>query len=104
MTTYQAALNVLREERLAVVEVRRTIMADEALRRDDPRHHSDLLTQTMAEAAQLSRAITLLERVQDGDLVEVETLADLPPIKPRSEPARRQTALIRPTPSLGGRA
>lgn len=92
---YEAALNTLREELRAVTAARRQLMRDEDLRREDPKHREQLLAQTMAEVAQLSRAITLLERVQSGDMVEM----DLPePPAPRTErtlPPLRQTGLIR---------
>lgn len=94
---YEAALNTLREERRAVAAARGQLLRDEDLRQADPRHRDQLLAQTMAELAQLSRAITLLERVQAGDLVEMGLPEPAPPPAPldRRPPAPRQTGLIR---------
>ena len=94
---YEAALNTLREERRAVSSARAQLLRDEDLRLSDPRHRSQLLAQTMAELAQLSRAITLLERVQSGDLVEMDMPPAAPPSAPFVRPPEppRQTGLIR---------
>lgn len=97
MSMYEAALNTLREERRAVSAARAQLLRDEDLRRDEPQHRNQLLAQTMAELAQLSRAITLLERVQAGDLVEMDLPgpAAAPPPTERRPPPPRQTGLIR---------
>lgn len=97
MSMYEAALNTLREERRAVSAARAQLLRDEDLRRADPQHRNQLLAQTMAELAQLSRAITLLERVQAGDLVEMDLPgpAAAPPPTERRPPPPRQTGLIR---------
>lgn len=71
-TMFEAALNLLREELRAVTAARRAIMSDRDLAAEDPRHRQQLLTQTMAEIGQHSRAIHLLERVASGDLVEMD--------------------------------
>ena len=63
---FEAALNLLREQQRAVAAVRRQILADNDLRREDPGHRQDLLTQTLREIGQLSEAVTVLERVQAG--------------------------------------
>jgi len=96
VSQFEAALNTLREERRAVSAARAQLLRDEDLRRADPQHRNHLLAQTMAELAQHSRAITLLERVQAGDLVEMDLPLTLPsgPMAPTSSPVR-QTGLIR---------
>lgn len=96
MSQFEAALNLLREERLAVTAARGQILRDVVLEADDRAHRDQLLAQTMAEMAQISRAITLLERVQSGELVEM----DMPPPTrrgpvPDEGPPPRQTGLIR---------
>lgn len=108
MSQFEAALNLLREERRAVMAARSQIMRDEDLKRADPGHRGSLLAQTMAELAQLARAITLLERVQSGDLVEMDLPAPPPtaPLVARA-PEMRMTGLVRRTPgrlSAGGAA
>jgi|GEM_PF-2315649 len=67
----QAALNILREQRRAVLDVHRQLLNDRALEVEDPAHRRQLLAQTMAEQRELSEAISLIERVMDGRLVEV---------------------------------
>lgn len=67
----QAALNILREQRRAVLDVHRQLLNDRALEVEDPAHRRQLLAQTMAEQRELSEAISLIERVADGRLVEV---------------------------------
>lgn len=106
VSMYEAALNTLREERRAVTAARGQLLRDEDLRQSDPQHRNQLLAQTMAELAQLSRAITLLERVQSGDLVEMDVASSgLPPAPYRRHPApARQTGLIRKVQPAGGRA
>jgi hypothetical protein len=97
---FEAALNRLKEERLAVADARQHILRDEALKASDPVHRRQLLAQTLLELGQLGRAIDLLTRVQAGDLVEM----DLPePAAPRAPPPR-QTGLIRRVQPIGGRA
>lgn len=97
----EAALNRLKEERLAVADAREHILRDEALKASDPDHRRQLLAQTLLELGQLGRAIDLLTRVQAGELVEM----DLPaPAEPRAPPPPRQTALIRRVQPIGGRA
>lgn len=105
VSMYEAALNTLREERRAVSAARAQLLRDEDLRLSDPQHRSQLLAQTMAELAQLSRAITLLERVQSGDLVEMDLPEPGPPPAPyeRKPAPPRQTGLIRKF-RPGGRA
>lgn len=100
MSTFEAALNRLKEERLAVADARQHIMRDEALKASDPDHRRQLLAQTLLELGQLGRAIDLLARVQSGELVEM----DLPEpiVRPPAPP--RQTALIRRVQPIGGRA
>lgn len=61
---FEAALNRLREERLAVEETRRAIQRDIGLRMEDAAHHRQLLAQTYAELGQLARAIETLERME----------------------------------------
>lgn len=100
---FEAALNVLREELRAVTAARRAILSDRALAAEDGAHHQQLLKQTLAEMAQHSRAIRLLERVQAGDLVEMDLPEPVPP-RPFVQAPReaRQTALIRRAPTMGG--
>jgi hypothetical protein len=66
----QAALNILREQRRAVVDVHRQILNDAALKAEDPAHWRQLAGQANAEAGELTAAITLLEKVMDGRVVE----------------------------------
>lgn len=66
----QAALNILREQRRAVMDVHRQILSDAALKAEDPAHWRQLAGQANAEAGELTAAITLLEKVMDGRLVE----------------------------------
>jgi hypothetical protein len=66
----QAALNILREQRRAVVDVHRQILNDAALKAEDPVHWRQLAGQANAEAGELTAAITLLEKVMDGRLIE----------------------------------
>ena len=91
MSGFEAALNRLREERLTVAEVRDQTLRDEKLRREDPAHRRQMLSQTMCELGEIGRAVDLLERVQAGELVEM----DLPEPVVRVPPAPRQTGLIR---------
>ena len=64
---FEAALNLLREQRRGVEETRRLVMADDDLRTEDPRHRQALLDQMLAEIAQLSEATAVLERLQAGE-------------------------------------
>lgn len=100
VSTFEAALNRLKEERLAVADIREQVLRDDALKATDPAHRRQLLAQTLLELGQLGRAIDLLARVQGGELVEM----DLPEpiIRPPAPP--RQTALIRRVQPMGGRA
>lgn len=66
----QAALNILREQRRAVLDVHRQILNDAALKAEDSAHWHQLAGQAMAEAGELMAAVTLLEKVMDGRLVE----------------------------------
>lgn len=100
MSQFEAALNRLKEERLAVADAREHILKDEALKASDPDHRRQLLAQTLLELGQLGRAIDLLARVQCGDLVEM----DLPEPFVRPPDPPRLTALIRRVQPVGGRA
>lgn len=100
VSRFEAALNRLKEERLAVIGRRLDIDKDEALKASDNGHWRQLRSQTLLEVGQLGRAIELLERVQCGELVEV----DMPETVVRRNIAPRQTALIRKVQPVGGRA
>lgn len=63
---YQAALNVLREERRRLADVRRQILADEGHKRDDPSSWQRLATQSRVDHDALARTIAVLEGVRDG--------------------------------------
>ncbi len=104
VSKFEAALNLLREELRAVTAARRAILSDRDLAAEDPVHQQQLLKQTMAEIAQHSRAISLLERVADGVLVEMD-VPDPVMSRPFVQAPRvaRQTALIRRV-DAGGRA
>lgn len=66
----QAALNILREQRRAVLDAHRQILNDDALKAEDPAHWRQLAGQASAEASELMAAISVLERLHDGRLVE----------------------------------
>jgi hypothetical protein len=100
VSRFEAALNRLKEERLAVIGRRLDIDKDDALKASDHAHWRQLRGQTLLEIGQLGRAIELLERVQSGDLVEV----DMPETVVRRNVPPRQTALIRKVQPVGGRA
>ena len=100
MSQFEAALNRLKEERLAVADAREHILKDDALKASDPDHRRQLLAQTLLELGQLARAIDLLTRVEAGELVEMDLPE--PVICPPDPP--RQTALIRRVQPIGGRA
>lgn len=100
VSKFEAALNRLKEEQLAVIGRRLDIDKDAALKASDYAHWRQLRSQTLLEVGQLGRAIELLERVQCGDLVEV----DMPETVVRRNIAPRQTALIRKVQPTGGRA
>lgn len=100
MSRFEAALNRLKEERLAVIERRDQIDKDAPLKAADVDHWRQLRGQTLLEIGQLGRAIDLLERVQSGALVEVE----MPETVVRRVVPPRQTALIRRVQPAGGRA
>lgn len=99
MSGYEAALNRLKEERLAVADIRDQILRDETLKADDPAHRRQLLSQTLCELGELGRAIDVLTRLQSGDLVEM----DAPEPTARTVIPPRQTALIRRTPEATNR-
>lgn len=80
---FEAALNLLREELRATMEVRRTILRDQDLQATHPGHRDDLLIQTLREIQQYTRAIGVLDRMENGELIEEELAAALPPIRPR---------------------
>lgn len=100
MSGYEAALNRLKEERLAVGDIRDQILKDDDLKGEDPAHRRQLLAQTLCELGELGRAIDVLTRLQSGDLVEM----DAPEPVVRTVIPPRQTALIRKTPEAAGRA
>ncbi len=97
---FEAALNLLREQQRAVLDVRRQIMSDEALRAEDPVDHHRLLVQTLAEVGQLGRAIRTLEAVQAGRIVALPDEITGPRVKAADLPATERTsALTVKTPS-----
>lgn len=100
MSRFEAALNRLKEERLAVIERRAGIERDEDLKASDHAHWRQLRAQTLLETGQLAAAIDLLERVSSGRLVEVE----MPETVVRRNVPPRQTALIKRVQATGGRA
>ena len=97
---FEAALNRLKEERLAVADAREHILKDEALKASDPDQRRQLLAQTLLELGQLARAIDVLTRVEAGDLVEM--VLPEPVMRPPEPP--RQTGLIRRVQPAGGRS
>jgi hypothetical protein len=99
MSGYEAALNRLKEERLAVTDIREQILRDEELQASDPAHRRQLLSQTLCELGELGRAIDVLTRLESGDLVEM----DAPEPTVRTVIAPRQTGLIRRTPEATNR-
>lgn len=66
---FQAALNLLAEERRAVSDIRRQILADEALRLADPAHRSQLLTQTLHELSEIDDALGVMRSLNRGALL-----------------------------------
>lgn len=101
MTGFQAPLNTLREELRVVIDVRQQVLRDEQLAHDDPDHRRQLLTQTLVEISQLRAAVALLERLESGDLIELEIPAA--PYRRRQfvlSPPRRDEGLIRKYPTL----
>lgn len=72
MKSFEAALNLLREERRVVKDTRWAILRDHELAQTDPGHRNDLLTQTQAEQGQLTAAIELLEKVEAGELMVMD--------------------------------
>lgn len=90
----EAALNLLREELRAVADTRRQILHDAELQATDPGHRDQLLTQTMRELDQLSRAIGVLDRIERGDLVEIADAAQ--PITPLGAWDARRGLLVSP--------
>jgi len=96
---FEASLNLLREELRAVTAARRAILSDRELAATDGVHHQQLLKQTMAEMAQHARAISLLERVVSGELMEMALPDPVPsPAFVQAPRPVRQTALVRRTP------
>lgn len=94
-----AALNVLREEKMRVEDVRRCLFADTDLKATDPAEHHRLLVQTRVELAELTLAITcILQRMGGTDQPPVEPKPRLPVpprITPPRPPARRDEGLIK---------
>lgn len=88
VSSFEAALNLLREQRRAVKDVRWAIINDHELARTDAGHRSDLLAQTLAEQGQLTAAIDLLEEVEAGTLVVVDAALSPGPAA-RGEPPPR---------------
>lgn len=99
---FEAALNLLREQVRAVADVRRQIMADRALRLEDPRHHHALLVQTMAEMGQLGRAISTLEAVSAGRIVVVPAAGVSPQVKAADLPPMARTTGLTAGPKRPG--
>ena len=97
---FEAALNLLREQRRAVLDVRRQIMSDEALRAEDPVDHHRLLVQTLAEVAQLDAAIRTLEAAAAGRIIVVPEEVTGPRVKAADlAPTMRTSALALKTAS-----
>lgn len=92
---FEAALNLMREERRAAVEARLTILRDRDLEMSQPGHHHQLLVQTMREIGQLTRAIDVLDRMERGELIEEALAAALPPIRARRD-APMRIMVLRP--------
>ena len=89
MSIYEAALNLLREERRAVGDIRNQILKDDALKAEDPTHRSQLLTQTMNELTGLLASISVLGRLDAGTLIAVEVTSPFPVSRVRqAEPVR----------------
>lgn len=101
---FEAALNLLREQQRAVLDVRRQIMSDAALKAEDPVHHHRLLVQTLAEVGQLGAAVRTLEAAEAGRVIVVPEEAIGPRVKAADLPAMTRTsglALGRPGAPLG---
>lgn len=92
---FEAALNLLREELRATVEVRRTILRDHDLASTAPGHRDDLLIQTLREMQQYTRAIGVLDRMENGELIEEALAVSLPPIRARRD-APSRIMVLRP--------
>lgn len=106
MDTYEAALNRLREERLAVTAARAAITRDHLLKQEDPAHWRQLMGQTWREIHQLGSAIDVLGALQDGRLAVVEApngAVDVPdiPAQATTSGPRRDLGLVRKTPAIG---
>jgi hypothetical protein len=99
MSGYEAALNRLKEERLAVADIHAQLLRDDALKTEDLAHWRQLLSQAVCEMGELGRAIDVLTRLQSGELVEMEP----PEPTVRTVIPPRQTALIKRTPVVAGR-
>lgn len=99
VSQFEAALNRLAEERLAVAEVRRQVLEDRELAASDPGHRRDLLAQTRAELAQLDAALDLLRQVQAGTVTVCEAAADGAEVDRPDPPRRwRDTGLVKRAP------
>lgn len=100
---FEAALNRLREERLAVEETRRAIQRDIGLRMDDAAHHRQLLAQTYAELGQLARAIETLERMEAEGLYLPPAEGAQPRLSREAAPASGGAGLLNrpPTAPIG---
>ncbi len=83
---FEAALNLLREQRRAVADVRQQIMSDAGLKAEDPKHHHALLVQTLAEIGQLGQAINTLVAVADGRVVIAPEVVSRPRVAAASLP------------------
>jgi len=96
---FEAALNLLREQQRAVLDVRQQIMSDADLKAQDPVDHHRLLVQTLAEVGQLGAAIRTLEAVEAGRFVVVAEEAVGPRVKAADlPPTERTSGLARKTP------
>ncbi len=89
---FEAALNLMREQQRAVLDVRRQIMSDAELKAEDPVHHHRLLVQTLAEVGQLGAAIRTLEAVEAGRIVVVPDEPVGPRVKAADLPATERTS------------
>lgn len=89
---FEAALNLLREQQRAVLDVRRQIMSDAELKAEDPVHHHRLLVQTLAEVGQLGAAIRALEAVEAGRILVVPEEPVGPRVKAADLPATERTS------------
>lgn len=106
MSTYEAALNRLKEERMSVGDARAAIARDNDLKAEDIDHWRQLMSQTWRELTQLGAAIDALTMLSDGravlasSAVEPCSCGDVPDI-PAQGSARRDQGLIRKTAPIG---